>query len=284
MPLELETRVKNARLTKTEARIANYFLEHRESLYFMTAKDISLAVGISDTSVIRFCRTLGYHGYRELQQSQQASLSQMLEKERYVIPQDKAPEAYQQSRRIGPSQLLGMALANLQKTYEKNRPEEYVKAAELLLQSDHIFVAGFRGSGAAAQYMGVTLSQYCARVQYSGKADSSCIETMQDYGPNDCLVLIGTERYSKMARVLGDMARESGTRLVAVVDKLTSPLAYHADAVFLADISGPTAMNSYLGIFYIVETLHFELSHYCGLRLQERLDRRNRYLSEVELY
>ena len=107
---------------------------------------------------------------------------------------------------------------------------------------------------------------------------------MLDYGPSDCLLLIGTERYSKMARVLGDMAREAGVKLVAIVDKLTSPLAYHADAVLLADISGATAMNSYLGVFYVVETLNFQLSHYCGTYVGRRLSRLNRYISEMELY
>lgn len=68
MGLQLETQIKNTRLTKTERIVADYFLEHMESLYFMTAKDIAMALHTSDTSVIRLCRTLGYRGFRELQQ------------------------------------------------------------------------------------------------------------------------------------------------------------------------------------------------------------------------
>ena len=66
---KLEQRIQSAHLTRTEKVIADYFLEHSGSLYFLTAKDIALALGVSDTSVIRLCRTLGYRGFRELQES-----------------------------------------------------------------------------------------------------------------------------------------------------------------------------------------------------------------------
>ena len=56
---KLEQRIQSAHLTRTEKVIADYFLEHSGSLYFLTAKDIALALGVSDTSVIRLCRTLG---------------------------------------------------------------------------------------------------------------------------------------------------------------------------------------------------------------------------------
>lgn len=70
---KLEQRIQSAHLTRTEKVIADYFLEHSGSLYFLTAKDIALALGVSDTSVIRLCRTLGYRGFRELQESLRSS-------------------------------------------------------------------------------------------------------------------------------------------------------------------------------------------------------------------
>ena len=70
MDTSLQQRIQSADLTRTEKRIADYFLDHSESLYFMTARDIAQELGVSDTSIIRLCRTLGYRGFRELQESQ----------------------------------------------------------------------------------------------------------------------------------------------------------------------------------------------------------------------
>ena len=70
MNTSLQQRIQSADLTRTEKRIADYFLDHSESLYFMTARDIAQELGVSDTSIIRLCRALGYRGFRELQESQ----------------------------------------------------------------------------------------------------------------------------------------------------------------------------------------------------------------------
>ena len=86
MNTSLQQRIQSADLTRTEKRIADYFLDHSESLYFMTARDIAQELGVSDTSIIRLCRALGYRGFRELQESQRAELAQVMESGRYVIP------------------------------------------------------------------------------------------------------------------------------------------------------------------------------------------------------
>lgn len=120
---KLEQRIQSAHLTRTEKVIADYFLEHSGSLYFLTAKDIALALGVSDTSVIRLCRTLGYRGFRELQESLRSELSQVIEREKYVIPQHQVPDKLQKYQDLSSFQCLQFAVDCLQETYRKNDPE-----------------------------------------------------------------------------------------------------------------------------------------------------------------
>ena len=46
MDTSLQQRIQSADLTRTEKRIADYFLDHSESLYFMTARDIAQELGV----------------------------------------------------------------------------------------------------------------------------------------------------------------------------------------------------------------------------------------------
>ena len=46
MNTSLQQRIQSADLTRTEKRIADYFLDHSESLYFMTARDIAQELGV----------------------------------------------------------------------------------------------------------------------------------------------------------------------------------------------------------------------------------------------
>ena len=203
---KLEQRIQSAHLTRTEKVIADYFLEHSGSLYFLTAKDIALALGVSDTSVIRLCRTLGYRGFRELQESLRSELSQVIEREKYVIPQHQVPDKLQKYQDLSSFQCLQFAVDCLQETYRKNDPEKYGQIVRILLESEHIFVSGFRGLAGPARHLGTLLSQYTRHVEYFCDADTRCVEKLLDYGPHDCVILLGAERYSRMTCVLAEMA------------------------------------------------------------------------------
>ena len=252
---KLEQRIQSAHLTRTEKVIADYFLEHSGSLYFLTAKDIALALGVSDTSVIRLCRTLGYRGFRELQESLRSELSQVIEREKYVIPQHQVPDKLQKYQDLSSFQCLQFAVDCLQETYRKNDPEKYGQIVRILLESEHIFVSGFRGLAGPARHLGTLLSQYTRHVEYFCDADTRCVEKLLDYGPHDCVILLGAERYSRMTCVLAEMAHDAGCRLIVITDKLTAPFAGDADIVLLADLSSPAPTNSYIGVNFLARRI-----------------------------
>ena len=133
-------------------------------------------------------------------------------------------------------------------------------------------------------HLSLLLSQFTSHIRSCCKADSECVEQMLDYGRNDCVVLIGVERYSKMTRVMAEMAHETGCRLIVITDKITAYIANGADLVLLADFSFSFALNSFVGAMYVAETIAFEASRMLGIQPRARLQRLNKYLAELELY
>ena len=68
---DLTKKIQSMQLTKTDRRIADYILEHNghmDSMGFQTLTSLSIEIGISDTSIIRFIRKLGFRGYAEFRQ------------------------------------------------------------------------------------------------------------------------------------------------------------------------------------------------------------------------
>ena len=289
---KLEQRIQSAHLTRTEKVIADYFLEHSGSLYFLTAKDIALALGVSDTSVIRLCRTLGYRGFRELQESLRSELSQVIEREKYVIPQHQVPDKLQKYQDLSSFQCLQFAVDCLQETYRKNDPEKYGQIVRILLESEHIFVSGILRSAArhGLRQKGYTDVEESVSASVAGDEiaddprESGHRMSLLDYGPHDCVILLGAERYSRMTCVLAEMAHDAGCRLIVITDKLTAPFAGDADIVLLADLSSPSPTNSYIGVNFLIEAIAFEFSRTLGVYPQQRLSRLDAYLSELQLY
>ena len=66
---ELRETIHNANLTKTQKMIAKYILDNSADACFMTSTEIALKLGVSESSVVRFSRSLGYSGFMDFQKA-----------------------------------------------------------------------------------------------------------------------------------------------------------------------------------------------------------------------
>ena len=78
--------------THSQKAIANYLIENQDNVAFDTLEDLSEKIGVSTTTVIRFSRVLGYHGYSDMQKDIQnnvrtkAALPDRFDKTNLQIP------------------------------------------------------------------------------------------------------------------------------------------------------------------------------------------------------
>lgn len=77
----LEQLEQQQNFTQTEQVIANYLLQHRESLSHITIRELAEATHSSNATLIRFCKTLGYAGFREFR----VALVKELEASKYTV-------------------------------------------------------------------------------------------------------------------------------------------------------------------------------------------------------
>ena len=59
----------SSHLTKTQKIIAEYVLDNASEACFMTSTEIALKLGVSESSVIRFSRTVGFDGFMDFQKA-----------------------------------------------------------------------------------------------------------------------------------------------------------------------------------------------------------------------
>ena len=62
---------KGASLSKGQRKIAKYITEFYDKAAFMTAGKLGKAVGVSESTVVRFAVELGYEGYPQMQKAMQ---------------------------------------------------------------------------------------------------------------------------------------------------------------------------------------------------------------------
>ena len=54
-------------MSKSEQAVASYFLDHVQDFTLNTLDSVADSIGVSTTSVIRFCRRVGFAGYKDFQ-------------------------------------------------------------------------------------------------------------------------------------------------------------------------------------------------------------------------
>lgn len=130
-------------LSKAESRVAAYVLENPRQTMTQHIGELSKAIGVSEPTVIRFCRTMGSEGFKtfkvNLAQSMPQSNNQLL----VDITHNDSP------LKIG-HKIIDSAIASLQETRKNLDSPELGRAIEALLKASRIEFYGQGGSGIVA--------------------------------------------------------------------------------------------------------------------------------------
>ncbi len=138
---QIESTLPN--LSKAESKVAAYILEHPKQTMSRHIGELSKEIGVSEPTVIRFCRTLGLDGYKSFKLSLAQSLPQTSEQLLVDITHNDSP------LKIG-QKIIDSAIASLQETRKNLDSPQLGKAIEALLRAERIEFYGQGGSGIVA--------------------------------------------------------------------------------------------------------------------------------------
>ena len=243
---------KNQEFTKLQNRIAQYILEHEYELAWMSLMDVSKAAGVSDASVLRFVREIGFEGWNDFKEKlynklaeqaelSSASLSRLSDRLASGSLSDLHGAAADIGSRVVDSMLL-------------NSQEAYSGFASAVGAAQTRYVYGCRGTGAVAAHFAYALRFNLPSVSFldsSHAAHAALINATS----SDCLVFFCTSRFYRSDEQICRHALESGVRLCLITDALPSPISKYANELLLARTSNQSYFNSMLGVMAVAEHL-----------------------------
>lgn len=283
---EIASKIQHLSLTHAERRIAEYILEHLDTIGLQTSTALAQTIGVSDTSIIRFIRKLGFKGYSEFRSEMAGRIARRYNQphpglspgEKYL----KSLESLHQNSLIQDVQRY--TLDNLQRSFATLEMSAVDRIADIILSSKRKFIAGFRGSACCAQYMSSKLLFLVPDVLPVLHADATALERLVDITRDDCLIVYSFPRYSELNFVLMDMARAQGAKVILFTDQVTSPLAKCADVVVTAYVGGLGFTNSYAVPLSLSEVVLLALSSRRDEEQAERMSYVDKLVGETQLY
>ena len=152
---ELREIIHNANLTKTQKMIAKYVLDNSSDACFMTSTEIALKLGVSESSVIRFSRSLGFTGFMDFQkalrkdyQDKVFSISSSIT----VPAQRVAKRAKLENNSDYLNRHLKNAAKNLESVFVNNSSNVFEEAADIIISSKHKYIAASRGNSCLGDF------------------------------------------------------------------------------------------------------------------------------------
>jgi len=209
--------------TKKFQKISSYIYHEPEIIAANSATEAGKTMGVSETTVIRFCQTLGYPGYRALQEEVQKHLFQKSSLTEYV--EDKAIDGSQNQPIKG---LMANDLEAIQQTMRQISEAHLETAVTKIAAADKVLVAGIRTSHALASWFAFSLDLIMGNTRlYQPNVDDILLR-MSALSDQSVVVAFSFHRYAIDTIRLAKLAKQQGAFVIAFTDSPVSPITGHA--------------------------------------------------------
>lgn len=225
-----------ASASRADRAIASFMLAQIGVLPFETAASIAEKVSVSEPTVGRFCRTIGYQSFKDLKDH----LKQDIGDKPWLIS-DRLSD-FQRRARDSEDHLaksLQMEIAGLVAVYELARTPEWTRVVKRLATAPTVFAAGFQTERGMAQIFVNQLQYLRDRVQLLDIAAGNFAELLTAPAGQSTLVIFEARRYSRLAMVLAREAQRAGVPTTLITDAFCDWGRELADEMFVV----PTEFN-----------------------------------------
>lgn len=285
MFLRLEDAIRQAKLTKLEQRIAEHMLHNAEEISFMTVAEMAKALNVSDTSIIRTTRALGFSGFSDFQRSAQQEMRKKMETmSGSLSPKGRViSKSELRNKEKLPLQGFEFVMRHFSDVMENNGREKLDKVVDILVASRIKFICGYRGSACVPYFFGQKLRQFLPGVSSLLSGNSEMIDRIADITAEDCLFVCSFPRYNHMVMAAVEIAKRAGAKVIALTDKATSPIARDTDVCLMAGVDFPGFCNTYTAPLFICDLLLLLLSEKINMASNEKADLIEEYSQKLNI-
>ncbi len=224
-------------LTKSQHSIASYLLANHDEAAFLSAADLAERLQVSEATIVRFAKAIGYDGFPELRRCLQ---------ELFRAKASPASRLQRKLNELASSQghvltkVLDMEVQYLTEASHSVAPADFDRAVEILMRSKRIFVFGSGPSGILADLAELRLRRLGMLTFGMTESGRHLLEKLQLLQSGDAVLATGFHYMQPDLVIALDHARATDCRSILLTDTLGPALRHKVDVV-LAARRGPVS-------------------------------------------
>lgn len=238
-------------LSPSMKKVGKYLIDYPNKFAMLSACKVGEEIGVSETTIIRFCYALQYEGYTHLQKevrdyliNSRSSLSKYQYDKQEIA---KEPDFY--SKAIIQDQM------NIQKMLEELNESNLQSAVDRLISSKEVYVSGVRTSFSAAHWFSFTLNL----IQGNAKLIQSYLDDipllLNTISGTSTFVAISFHRYAKETIQLAKAVKNKGGVVIAITDSSLAPIGKYSDILIPVSLSVKSTIDAGPAIFSLMNAI-----------------------------
>lgn len=220
-------------MSKTYQRIAVFLTQNPNDVAVHSVNSIADRCGIHASSFVRFAQSLGYSGFKDLQQLFQKRLATAAPGfEARVQALEDELKREDQSEHGFLRQLVLRDIASLQGLLDEIDPAALGRAADMIENASEVYLVGQLRSAPIVELLRYVLTMLGKRtilLDPGGGLATHMARTMQ---PSSLLIAVSFRFYANEVVSIVEQTQAAGVSIVAISDSTLSPLAKSASILF----------------------------------------------------
>ena len=226
-----------ADLTKSQHSIASYLLANHDEAAFLSAADLAERLNVSEATIVRFAKAIGYNGFPEMRRHLQ---------ELFRV---RATPASRLQRKLADlsgspghvlAKVIDMEIQYLTEALHSISPADFDRAVQIILDAPRVFACGGGPSAILADMLELRLRRQGVFALSMTESGRDLVEKLQLLRPGDAVLVAGFHHLSAEMVAVLEHARAVGCRTIFLTDVLGPALRDKAD-VILAARRGPVS-------------------------------------------
>ena len=242
---------KASSFSKGQRAIAAFITQSYDKAAFMTANRLGKAVGVSESTVVRFAVELGYDGYPSMQKAmQEMVLNRLTSVQRIGVANDRFVNGDLVSL------VLQEDMDELRKTDEELNRQDFESAVNTILNAKRIYIIGVRSAAPLANFLGYYLNYMFNNVHLiTTSGTSEMFEKIVGVDCDDAVIAISFPRYSSSTVKGVQYCRSTGAAVIGLTDNKLSPLGQNCDCVLVAKSGMVSLVDTLVAPLSVVNAL-----------------------------
>ncbi len=229
---EMRIRSSFRDLSSAEGKVAESVLRHPDTLLNASIQDLARASGVSEASVVRFCRSMGYRGLKEFK---------IAVAREHVLDDASARSGRSLSSadtaKAVKSKVFCGCMEALQDTMDSVDDRELARAVDILYKAPYIEVFGVGGSSSVARSALHSFRQIGVRMNVTAELNSTYLRA-ERFNPEDAVLAISLSGETKAVVDAVRIAKGKGAVVVSITGARNSTLTGLSDCLLFSASRG----------------------------------------------